>query len=383
VTEVRPFQEWVLKCAQPCNLACDHCYVYELRDTSWRSKPRVMAEETANRLAERIAEHARNHGLDSVRIVLHGGEPLLAGRRRIEHLLSVLRSELRGVAHCDISLQSNGTLLSPHWLELFRRYGVSVGVSLDGDREANDRHRRSRNGRSSHAAVQRGLELLKRPENRALYRGLLCTVDLANDPGSVYEALLVHAPRRVDFLLPHATWEYPPPGHDPRRTPYARWLVEIFERWYSAPRRETGIRLFENIMDLSLGGEVRSSSVGLAASDVIVVESDGSVELPDSLKAAYEGAAATGMNVFDHDFDAVARCPAVVDARDEGPEALAEECLGCSVVRICGGGLRTHRFHPRTGFANPSVYSADLRVLITHIRDRVTADAAALLGRAS
>jgi uncharacterized protein len=183
--------------------------------------------------------------------------------------------------------------------------------------------------------------------------------------------------------LPHATWEYPPPGHDPRRTPYARWLIDIFERWYSAPRRETRIRLFDNIMDLSLGGEVRSSSVGLAASDVIVVESDGSVELPDSLKAAYEGAAATGMNVFDHDFDTVARFPAVVDARGEGLETLAEECHGCSVVRICGGGLRAHRFHPATGFANPSVYSADLRVLTTHIRDRVVADATAMLERAS
>ncbi|MCF0089745.1 MULTISPECIES: FxsB family cyclophane-forming radical SAM/SPASM peptide maturase [Streptomyces] len=383
MTEVRPFQEWVVKCVQPCNLACDHCYVYELRDTSWRSKPRFMVEETADRLAARIAEHARKHDLESVRIVLHGGEPLLAGRRRIEHLLSVLQSELRGIARCDISLQSNGTLLDPRWLELFHRYGVSVGVSLDGDRDANDRHRRSKNGRSSHTAVQRGLELLKRPENRALYRGLLCTVDLANDPGSVYAALLAQEPKRVDFLLPHATWEYPPPGHDPRHTPYARWLIEIFERWYSAPRRETRIRLFDNIMDLSLGGEVRSSSVGLAASDVIVVESDGSVELPDSLKAAYEGAAATGMNVFDHDFDTVARFPAVVDARGEGPETLAEECQGCSVVRICGGGLRAHRFHPTTGFANPSVYSADLRVLTTHIRDRVVADVTAMLERAS
>jgi uncharacterized protein len=383
VPEVRPFREWVIKCAQQCNLACDHCYVYELRDTSWRSKPRVLSEETADRLAVRIAEHARRHGLESVRIVLHGGEPLLAGRSRMEHLLSAVTEELRGIAECDITLQSNGTLLNPIWLELFHRYRVSVGVSLDGDRGANDRHRRSRNGRSSYTAVQRGLELLRRPENRALYRGLLCTVDIENEPVRVYEALLAHAPQAVDFLLPHATWEHPPPGHDPKGTPYARWLIDIFERWYAAPRRETRIRLFENIMDLSLGGEVHSATVGLAASDVIVVESDGSVELPDSLKATYHGAAATGLNVFEHDFDTVARDPRVVDARGESTEALADTCLNCTAVRICGGGLRAHRFHPRTGFANPSVYTADLFALTTHIRDRVVTDAAALLGRAS
>ncbi|MDX3363260.1 MULTISPECIES: FxsB family cyclophane-forming radical SAM/SPASM peptide maturase [Streptomyces] len=373
----------MVKVAQPCNLACDYCYVYELQDSTWRDKPRVMSLETAERLAGRIAEHARAHALEEVRIVLHGGEPLLAGRERIEDLVTVLRSALHSVARCDISLQSNGTLLDPLWLELFRRHHVSVGVSLDGDRGTNDLHRRSRNGRSSYTAVRRGLELLRQPGNRALYRGLLCTVDVTTDPTAVYEELLSHEPRAIDFLLPHATWEHPPPHHDPRRTPYARWLLTVFERWYSAPHRETRIRLFDDLLDLSLGGWARSASVGLGETDFIVVETDGTMELPDSLKAAYEGAAATGMNVLDHDFDALARHPAVVEARGGGRETLAEECRKCTVVRICGGGLRTHRFAPDTGFDNPSVYTADLRVLTTHIRDRALADAAALLGRAS
>lgn len=381
--EMEPFTEWVVKVAQPCNLACDHCYVYELQDSTWRNKPTVISAGTADRLAARIAEHARSHALKAVRVVLHGGEPLLAGMPRVEHLVSALRQGLQGAAECDISVQSNGTLLNPLWLELFHRHQVSVGVSLDGDRRANDRHRRSRNGRSSYIAVQRGMDLLRRPENRALYSGLLCTVDIANDPVQVYDALISHAPPAIDFLLPHGTWEHPPPGHDPDRTPYANWLLAVFERWYSAPRRETRIRLFENVMDLALGGEVRSESVGLAASNFVVVESDGSIELPDSLKAAYHGAAATGLNIADHDFDTVARHPGVMAARGGGRDALAEACRSCPVVRLCGGGLRAHRFHPRTGFANPSVYCADLLLLTTRIRDRVVADAHALLGRVS
>ncbi|GAA3884607.1 FxsB family radical SAM/SPASM domain protein [Streptomyces lacrimifluminis] len=380
---VRPFREWVVKVSQQCNLACDHCYVYELRDTSWRHKPGVIAEESAARLAERVAEHARVHGLPEVRVVLHGGEPLLAGRRRIEHIVSALRSALQGVSDCDISVQCNGTLLDPEWLDLFRRYGVSVGVSLDGDRAANDRHRRSRNGRSSYTAVLKGLELLRRPENRALYSGLLCTVDIANDPVAVYEELLSHEPPMIDFLLPHSTWEHPPPGHDTAATPYADWLLAVFERWYTAPVRETGIRRFENIMELSLSGRLPSAPTGPVVSDFIVVESDLSVELPDNLKAAYDGAAATGLNLLDHDFDTVARHPSVVTARGAEPAPLAADCLDCPVVRLCGGGLRAHRFHPRNGFDNPSVFCADLRPLTAHIRDRVAADVRELLGRAS
>ncbi len=380
--KVRPFREWVVKVAQQCNLACDHCYVYELQDTSWRRKPSVIPEASVNRLAEKVAEHARAHALPAVRIVLHGGEPLLAGKQRIEHIVSVLTSELRGVSDCDISLQSNGTLLDSDWLDLFHRYGMSVGISLDGDRTANDRHRRSRNGRSSHTAVLKGLELLRRPENRARYSGLLCTVDLANDPVAVYEELLSHEPPMINFLLPHSTWEHPPPGHDSLATPYAEWLLAIFERWYTAPVQETRIPRFEDIMERALSGRALSGAVG-AVSDFIVVESDLSVELPDNLKAAYDGAAATGLNLLDHDFDTVARHPAVVAARGAGPAPLAADCLACPVVRLCGGGLRAHRFHPRNGFDNPSVYCADLRLLTTRIRDRVVADVREWFGRAS
>ncbi|MFF7641796.1 FxsB family cyclophane-forming radical SAM/SPASM peptide maturase [Streptomyces canus] len=381
--DANPFVEWIVKVAQPCNLACDYCYVYELLDRTWRHKSAVMANGTADQLARRIAEHARRHALPRVRVTLHGGEPLLAGLSRIEHLLEVLRQELRGTAECDISVQSNVTLLNPPWMDLFRRHGVSVGVSLDGGREANDRHRRARNGRSSYDSVQRGLELLGRPENKALFAGLLCTVDLANPPLRVFEELLAHKPPAVNFLLPHATWEHPPPGHDPSRTPYANWLLAVFEKWYTEPSQETRIRVFEDLMDLALGGHVRSESTGLADTDFLVVESDGTIELSDSLKVTRNGGAATGLDIFAHDFDSVARHPAVADARRGGLAALADVCRGCEVVRLCGGGLRAHRFHPRTGFANPSVYCADLRVLVTHIRNRVVADATALLGSAS
>jgi len=45
----------------------------------------------------------------------------------------------------------------------------------------------------------------------------------------------------------------PPPCGDPRQagTPYAGWLIAIFHSWY--PKPQTGIRLFDEIMQLLLG----------------------------------------------------------------------------------------------------------------------------------
>ena len=137
-------------------------------------------------------------------------------------------------------------------------------------------------------------------------------------------------------------------------------------------------------MERALGAQLAPAApVQPTVSDHIVVESDLSVELPDSLKAAYDGAAATGLNLRDHDFDTVARHPEVVAARGAGPDPLAADCVTCPVVGLCGGGLRAHRFHPRNGFHNPSVFCADLRLLTTHIRDRVAADVREWFGEAS
>ena len=116
------------------------------------------------------------------------------------------------VTRLALTVHTNGVLLDQGLCDLFNSFGVRVGVSLDGDRDANDRHRRFADGRSSHQQVLRALALLRRPEYRHLYGGLLCTVDVANDPLAVYEAMLAEAPPRIDLLFPHATWITGPPA---------------------------------------------------------------------------------------------------------------------------------------------------------------------------
>ena len=56
----------------------------------------------------------------------------------------------------------------------------------------------------------RAIGLLRTGRFRDLYAGLLCTIDVANDPLVVYESLMDLGPPRIDFLLPHATWDHPP-----------------------------------------------------------------------------------------------------------------------------------------------------------------------------
>jgi uncharacterized protein len=375
-----PFREFVLKIHSRCDLACDYCYMYAMADQSWRAQPRRMSLTIARRTAFRIGEHARRHGLGQLGLILHGGEPLLAGPDFIAELVSTVRDALDADVVMDTSLQTNGIRLDEGFLTLFSRLGVGVGISLDGDAYAQDLHRRFASGRSSYGAVRTSLELLASERYRHLFRGLLCVIDIRNDPLETYQALLDFGPPWIDFLLPHGTWDSPPPGRIPDRaeTPYADWLIAIFDHWYRDP--QTHIRLFAEIIRSLLGGTSSIESVGLAPASVVVIEADGTIEQTDTLKAAFHGAARTGLHVLKDSFDTALQLPEIA-VQQLGLRALCTTCQECRVRLACGGGLYAHRYKTSTGFANPSVYCPDLMRLIAHIRQTVEADITLRLAR--
>jgi uncharacterized protein len=365
-----PFQQFIFKVHSRCNLSCSYCYVYEMADSAWRKLPNQMSAAVATRAIERIADHVAKHSLASIDVILHGGEPLLAGAERLADLVGSLRAVVP--AQVNIALQTNGTLLSRPMLTVLKSLRARIGVSLDGDAEATGRHRRFANGRNSFDAVGVGLDLLRSPEFVDCYSGILCTIDVENEPVSTYEALLKFAPPALDLLLPHANHSSAPPGNG-----HADWLISVFERWYSASRQETRIRLFSEIIQLVLGQPGEVEGIGLLPSTLVVVDTDGSIKQLDSLSSTYPGAADTGLDVMSGSFDDALDHPTTV-ARQIGADALSPQCLDCEVMEICGGGLFPHRFRDGDGFRNPSVYCQDLYEVITHVRDRVVADLSVL-----
>ncbi|MFC5900652.1 radical SAM/SPASM protein FxsBH, inactivated beta-hydroxylase extension form [Streptomyces zhihengii] len=400
-------RELVLKVHSRCDLACDHCYVYEHADQSWRRTPPLMAGRTVRQVALRLAEYAHEQRLPSVAVVLHGGEPLLAGPARLRSICAELTGALAPATRLDLSVHTNGVRLNRAHLTVFEEFGVKVGISLDGDRAANDRHRLDHRGRSSYDRVRRGIDLLRLPEYRHLFQGLLCTVDVAGDPVVVHDALTALEPPLVDYLLPHATWDVPPPpGRAGASTPYADWLLRVFDRW-DGQGRQVPVRTFDSILSTLRGGPALAEALGLPPGGIAVVETDGTITRSDSLKIAYDGAPATGYDVFRNSFTEFAR-----GTRDPGPvrstestesihgtdgtdgvrstestestestgpagppsapAGVSETCRRCRVLADCGGGLYAHRYRTGRGFDNPSVYCADLRALIEGIAERIT-----------
>ncbi|MEU3185410.1 FxsB family cyclophane-forming radical SAM/SPASM peptide maturase [Streptomyces sp. NPDC006923] len=377
-----PFGQFIVKTHGRCNLACRYCYLYEGPDRTWRGRPAAASPEVLDRAASRIAEHAGAHSLRELSLVLHGGEPLLAGAGRLAAFAGLVRDRTGPGRTVHTTVQTNATLLTESRIATLARHSIRVGISLDGGLPAHNTLRTDHAGRPSWPAAARGARLLAAHGPEA-YAGILTVVDPRTDPVEVYESLLTLRPPAVDLLLPHGNWTSPPPGlpaahpgESGRPTPYGDWLSTVFDRWWRAGHRETRIRLFEECLALLLGLPAATESLGLDPVNAIVIETDGAIEQVDSLKSAYDTAAATGLDIFRHTFDDALRHPGVA-ARQAGAGALAAVCRACPLLTVCGGGHYAHRYRAGHGFTNPSVYCADLDRLIRHVAARLTEAATA------
>jgi uncharacterized protein len=112
--EVRPLGD-------KCNIKCRYCYQEGIR-TAGNVPTRydldaIMA--TLDRLAEPFS--------------LFGGEIMLTRRPDLERLM-----QLGFDRHGGVGMQTNGTLIEERDIELFRKYRVRIGISIDGPGPLND-----------------------------------------------------------------------------------------------------------------------------------------------------------------------------------------------------------------------------------------------------
>lgn len=106
-----------------CNLRCKHCYHAK---TNYSSEK--MSLEIFEKLLKSIAEYYKD-----VNIIWHGGEPLMIGYDFYQKAYELLE---RYAAEYNIKftfgIQTNGTLLSDDFIDLFLKNKTHISISYDG-----------------------------------------------------------------------------------------------------------------------------------------------------------------------------------------------------------------------------------------------------------
>jgi len=322
---------------------------------------------------KRIHAYSSERGTRRVGIIFHGGEPLLAGQSFFRQFIDKANSELMPGIEPVFSMQTNGTLLDQSWLDLLRELNIEFGISLDGPEAVNDANRVDHRGRGSYARVQRAIELaMADPPPDDVFGGVLTVINLDADPLEVYDLYRKLGIRSADFLLPDGHYNNLPAGltWESTDTPYANWLIRLFDRWFSDDDATFRIPIFEDIIGLLLGAPVGMDDLGGTADGVIVIESDGTIEPVDVLKICGDRFTKTRFNVASSDISDVYQSE-LVRTYLAGGRILCKKCQLCPVQAVCGGGYLPHRYSAANGFDNPSIYCRDLMKLIISIRQTV------------
>ncbi len=154
-----PLQRIVLNTTNQCNLSCGYCYEYSADKISKTDgKPKYMSRETAEQSVDLLMKESADR--PSVHVTFFGGETLLNFpllKSTVEYARRRCAEEGKKV---DFSLTTNGTLLTEEIVDFLAEQRIGVTVSIDGDRELNDRMRVFHDGRGSYDVIVPKIKML-------------------------------------------------------------------------------------------------------------------------------------------------------------------------------------------------------------------------------
>ncbi len=158
--EFKPhFRILYLNITTECNFDCKYCFEKEIKP----SKITDMTPEIGKR-AVKIFSQVKDKNSKSYKITFYGGEPLC----NYETLKSVTKyaEKLKSVGQFNkkpltISIVTNGSLITDEIGRFFKDNNIDVVISLDGNKDVNDKMRIYKNNEGTWEDVVRGIKILK------------------------------------------------------------------------------------------------------------------------------------------------------------------------------------------------------------------------------
>lgn len=283
---------------------------------------------------------------------------------RLRAIEGVLRAALTDEQRARIQflLQTNATLVNDDWVALLSRWGIKVGVSIDGPAHVHDHRRHDKRGRGTHSAVLRGFDKLQAAHisGELAAISVLCVINPNANGTEVYNYISRELDvKGFDFLLPFMNWDT---YCEETVAKTGQFLTEAFDEWAADVRngKRTRVRIFQNIL-ASLSRPVERFREGNALNhQVVVVESDGTILPEESLRPTYSGRF-SNLTIHHNTSQQVLNDPRFF-ATISGSMTRAEECAGCTLIDSCASGQALGRVGMRYSrdalYQRKSVYCA-------------------------
>ena len=149
-TKIRKLE---LMLTEDCQFICDYCFV------QGKNGERKMDRSTAISAVDLLLHEAA--GTESIEITLFGGEPLLEFDL-IREVVEYVEKKLPSDQSVIWALTTNGASVDEQKLQFFQKHGLRLLLSIDGNRESQDAHRRLASGGSTFDLVYPKIALMKK-----------------------------------------------------------------------------------------------------------------------------------------------------------------------------------------------------------------------------
>ena len=320
-----------------CNLDCRYCFYHDVAENREEKNLGIMTSSTSENLIKSALSFADGH---PVAFAFQGGEPLLAGKEYFENFVSLVKKYNIKNSQIFFSVQTNGLLINEEWAEFFTENKFLVGLSLDGDREAN-KFRVDSKGQSRFFQTLSATKILEEKKTEFNILSVMTGVN-ARRIDKIYSYFKEKGFRYLQFI-PCLR----PFGSDKEsdlymtNEDYEYFLIHAFNRYVKDYVRNeyVSIRQFDNFVRLYLGENAEQCGMCGHCSHQFVCEGNGNI-YPCDFYCTDEWLLG---NINDTDLEVMANSEKAKDFLRESLD-VPEECKKCPYYPLCrAGGCKRSR----------------------------------------
>lgn len=158
----------IVKLTTNCNLKCVYCSEGDKQSS-------ILPKELLYKAIDDLPVLLNKYAEKDISLLWHGGEPLTVGKKYLAEAMEYAAEKLKDF-NLKFLIQTNGTLIDDEWIALFKKFNVSVGVSLDGYKELHDSNRMTKDEEPTFDLI---IENIKRLKEAGLNCGTLMVLNTA------------------------------------------------------------------------------------------------------------------------------------------------------------------------------------------------------------
>lgn len=316
-----------------CNLRCRYCFYYDVSARRESASYGLMTPATSEAVIANVFSSLAAG--DALSVAFQGGEPTLAGLPFFQHFIGAVRRQEKPVA-VSYALQTNGTELDDPWCAFLREHDFLVGLSMDGYAKHHNTYRVDPAGRTTYSRALRAQRLL---DAHGVAYNVLCTLtnELARHPARVWQfiqqqriAFIQFTPCLNDLDAAPREW-----GLTPQR--FHSFYVGLYDLWKQAlyQGQYISVKLFDDIVNLLVRGEVTACGLHGRCQAQCVVESNGNV-YPCDFYVLDEYCCGSLASSPLTEVQKALKDTGFASSR----ATLPESCGACKYLKLCNGGCK-------------------------------------------